>query len=338
MQTFFYIILFILWTLFWSFASVLIHRLHSKEWWILNGRSHCYSCKKVLKFCDLFPIFSFIFSGWKCRYCKKKIPLIYPILELSTGLLFVLIWVFLVDVNLLFVWNYLEIFKLIFWLIIGFITILYTFYDILFFEIHEWIMLVWVFFAFLWAILNTFWLNILPTITVFEWYDFAVQLPAILLALVIIVGLYMVMVKELFITIDVLIIIVSVLAIILFKKYFWIELKSIPILSSVVWALWVFIFFYLQILLSKWRALGWWDLRIWVMIWLLLWISYTFIWLLLTYLFWSIISISIILYKKLKYKKKKISHIVPFWPFIWMWFFATVLFLDSIVKITQIYF
>jgi hypothetical protein len=79
-------------------------------------------------------------------------------------------------------------------------------------------------------------------------------------------------------------------------------------------------------------------LRIWVMIWLLLWISYTFIWLLLTYLFWSIISISIILYKKLKYKKKKISHIVPFWPFIWMWFFATVLFLDSIVKITQIYF
>jgi prepilin signal peptidase PulO-like enzyme (type II secretory pathway) len=338
MQTFFYIILFIFWTLFWSFASVLIHRLYSEEWWILNGRSHCFSCKKPLKFYDLFPIFSFLSTKWKCRYCKKKIPYIYPILELSTGILFSLIWFYLIDTNLLFVWDLKEIFKLIFWLWIGFVTILYTFYDILFFEIHEWVMLFWLSLALLWATLNTFWINIISTLAVFEWNNFFVQVSAILLALLVILWLYNIMLKELSIVSDFFILAISILTIIWFKEYLWIELRSVPILSSVVWALGIFIFFYLQIVLSKWRALGGWDLRIWIMIWLLLWISYSFVWLLLTYLFGSIISLLIILYKKIKYRKRRVSTIVPFWPFMWIWFFVTILFLDNIVKITKIYF
>ncbi len=51
------------------------------------SRSHCPSCNHVLGILDLFPVFSWLFSGGKCRYCKKKISIRYPVIELSTALL-----------------------------------------------------------------------------------------------------------------------------------------------------------------------------------------------------------------------------------------------------------
>ena len=137
MDIFFYSFLFIFWTLFWSFASIVIYRIKSWEGWILNWRSHCASCNKVLKALDLIPILSYLLNKWACSSCKKKVSHIYPLLEISTWILFWLIWYFLIDYSLIFSGNITEIIKLVFFLIIWFITIVYTFYDILFLEISE---------------------------------------------------------------------------------------------------------------------------------------------------------------------------------------------------------
>jgi len=57
----------------------------------LRGKSFCPHCKHTLSWQDLFPVFSFLFLGGKCRYCRKKISWQYPIVELFSGLIFLLI-------------------------------------------------------------------------------------------------------------------------------------------------------------------------------------------------------------------------------------------------------
>ncbi len=55
---------------------------------LVSGRSRCPFCFHQLKWSDLIPIFSFIFLRGKCRYCGKKISWQYPVVELSTALIF----------------------------------------------------------------------------------------------------------------------------------------------------------------------------------------------------------------------------------------------------------
>lgn len=338
MNAVFFLLLFVLWTIFWSFGSVLIYRLYSKEWGIINWRSRCSMCRKILKFIDLVPIFSFLWNLWKCRYCKKRLSRIYILLEVSTWILFALIWYFLIDINLLAAFQTQEIIKLMVWLAIWFITILYIFYDILFLEIHEWIMLFWIIFAVFGLFINTFYFPILPSISPLIW-TYYTWVFSILICIVILFWLYQIMLKELSVFADVSILIWSILLIVAFKYFFAIDnISTIPLISWISWALGIFIFFYLQILLSKWKALWWWDLRIWIMVWLLLWISYSFAWMFLTYLVWSIISVWILITKKSKSKKKKVSTIIPFGPFIWVGFFLTIFFLPSIQKLIEVYF
>lgn len=70
-----------------SFLNVLVYRLPRDEN-VVSGRSRCPSCKKNLAWLDLIPIFSFLFLRGKCRYCRKPIHWQYPLVELSSGLLF----------------------------------------------------------------------------------------------------------------------------------------------------------------------------------------------------------------------------------------------------------
>jgi len=338
MQIFFYTCLFTYWLLFGSFSSVLIHRFKSEEKWIWSGRSHCPKCSTKLKYFDLIPIFSYLSTMWKCRYCKTKISPIYPILELSTAILFTLIWYFLIDINLLFIWNFGEILKLIFWLSIWFITILYIFYDILFLEIHEWIMLSWISLAFLWLVSNAIYIYLVPTIKITSDLYLIENLISIPLWLSIIWLLYLIMLKELKLIYDFLIISIIILILVTIKYVFLINLSDLPIISWIIWAFSIFIFFFLQIVLSGWKALWGWDLRIWVMIWLLFWISYSFVWMMITYFIGSIISIWIIIYQKIRYKNKEILNVVPFGPFLWVWFLITILFQNQISNIIEIYF
>jgi prepilin signal peptidase PulO-like enzyme (type II secretory pathway) len=75
-----------------SFLNCYIYRLEEGE--SLKGRSFCPNCKHKLSWQDLFPVFSFLFLRGKCRYCKNSISIQYPLLEISTGLIFLLIFNF----------------------------------------------------------------------------------------------------------------------------------------------------------------------------------------------------------------------------------------------------
>ena len=58
---------------------------------ITHTRSFCPNCNHKLGFFDLFPIFSYIFLGGKCRYCGLKIRPRYLILEIFSGLTFLIL-------------------------------------------------------------------------------------------------------------------------------------------------------------------------------------------------------------------------------------------------------
>ena len=90
MDIFLYIILFIIGTLFGSFYTLAVYRI-PKGQDITHTHSYCPNCNHKLGLLDLFPIFSYIFLGGKCRYCKEKIRPRYFILECLSGLVFILI-------------------------------------------------------------------------------------------------------------------------------------------------------------------------------------------------------------------------------------------------------
>jgi prepilin signal peptidase PulO-like enzyme (type II secretory pathway) len=72
-----------------SFLNCAIYRLEQKK--NLKGRSFCPNCKHQLSWKDLVPVFSFLFLKGKCRYCQKKISIQYPLVEISTGIVFLLV-------------------------------------------------------------------------------------------------------------------------------------------------------------------------------------------------------------------------------------------------------
>ena len=94
METFFYIIIFIIGSLFGSFYTLAVYRIPKRQD-ITHTHSYCPNCNHKLGLLDLFPIFSYIFLGGKCRYCKEKIRPRYLILEVLSGVLFVLIALFM---------------------------------------------------------------------------------------------------------------------------------------------------------------------------------------------------------------------------------------------------
>lgn len=76
-----------------SFLNCVIYRLEKNESFI-SGRSYCPKCRHQLSWQDLIPILSFLELRGRCRYCKKAISLQYPLVELATGILFLLIFHF----------------------------------------------------------------------------------------------------------------------------------------------------------------------------------------------------------------------------------------------------
>ena len=77
-----------------SFLTAVIYRLARPEQnlsLLEPQRSMCPNCKHSLGPIDLLPLFSFLLSGQKCRYCKAPISWRYFGVELLTGLTFVAI-------------------------------------------------------------------------------------------------------------------------------------------------------------------------------------------------------------------------------------------------------
>ena len=74
-----------------SFLNVCIYRIPEKIS-VAKGFSFCPSCNSRVLPYDLLPVISYIALRGKCRSCKSKISIQYPIVELLTGLLFGLIF------------------------------------------------------------------------------------------------------------------------------------------------------------------------------------------------------------------------------------------------------
>ncbi len=76
-----------------SFLSVCIYRIPLPDVSIHSPRrSFCPECHETINFYDNIPILSYLLLWGKCRYCKAKISLIYPLVELATGILFLLVF------------------------------------------------------------------------------------------------------------------------------------------------------------------------------------------------------------------------------------------------------
>ncbi len=74
-----------------SFLNVVILRLNTGRS-IAKGRSACARCNTQLSWYELIPVFSFLGLRGKCKTCHTHISFQYPVVELSTGLLFLLLF------------------------------------------------------------------------------------------------------------------------------------------------------------------------------------------------------------------------------------------------------
>ena len=79
---------FILGMVWGSFINMAVYRV--KHELSFSGRSFCDGNKEKLGALDLIPILSFFIFRGKCRHCRKKLPWIYPLIEIITGLCFCL--------------------------------------------------------------------------------------------------------------------------------------------------------------------------------------------------------------------------------------------------------
>ncbi|RYZ76729.1 MAG: prepilin peptidase [Proteobacteria bacterium] len=72
-----------------SFLNVVIYRMPREKSLVMPG-SKCPGCDRPIAFYDNIPVISWLILGAKCRKCKEKISIRYPIVELITGILFFL--------------------------------------------------------------------------------------------------------------------------------------------------------------------------------------------------------------------------------------------------------
>lgn len=75
-----------------SFLNVVIYRYHTGKG--VGGRSQCMVCGKILGARELVPILSFFLQRGRCRKCASRISFQYPLVEVMTGTLFLLIFNF----------------------------------------------------------------------------------------------------------------------------------------------------------------------------------------------------------------------------------------------------
>ena len=92
-----YLVFFIFGLILGSFFNVLIHRIPKSIQSVKNEsffsaisfpKSYCPKCKKGLFTIHNLPIISWLFLLGKCYFCKAKISIRYPLVELLSGFIF----------------------------------------------------------------------------------------------------------------------------------------------------------------------------------------------------------------------------------------------------------
>lgn len=106
-----------------SFLNVVIYRIPKGES-IVFPASKCQSCQKALKWYHNIPIFSWIFLRGKCGFCREKISIQYPFIELLTGVMALAIFY-----KLGLVW-YMPIVFAVFSLLLALVVIDFTYMEI----------------------------------------------------------------------------------------------------------------------------------------------------------------------------------------------------------------
>ncbi|WP_334100815.1 A24 family peptidase [Thermotoga petrophila] len=98
-----YLLTFAIGTIIGSFLNVVIYRSTKEDLKLWDPpHSFCPNCKRKIEWYDNIPVISYILLRGKCRHCGWRIPIRYPIVEISTGTLFLMNRVLIKD-TLLFV-------------------------------------------------------------------------------------------------------------------------------------------------------------------------------------------------------------------------------------------
>ncbi len=87
MRILFTVFMWIMGSIFGSFFNVVGYRI-PKNLSIVSPGSFCPKCNHKLKWYELIPIVSYLIQGGKCRSCHEKISVIYPMIEITTAILF----------------------------------------------------------------------------------------------------------------------------------------------------------------------------------------------------------------------------------------------------------
>ena len=69
-----------------SFANVCVRRIPAGVS-VISPRSRCNSCETPIRAFHNIPVLSWVFLGGSCSYCKERISVEYPIVELLCGVL-----------------------------------------------------------------------------------------------------------------------------------------------------------------------------------------------------------------------------------------------------------
>lgn len=111
-----------------SFITMLLYRMHTHTPFA-SDRSRCTGCGKTLHWFELIPIISFLFLKWRCRKCKKKIPIRYLVIEVMTTILYLYTWYNFVNTD-----NQSVLLLIRDWIVI-FVAVFTFFYDFLYLEV-----------------------------------------------------------------------------------------------------------------------------------------------------------------------------------------------------------
>lgn len=74
-----------------SFLNVCIYRIPEGKT-VVTERSHCMECGYQLSWYDMIPVASYLVLRGRCRKCKAKISVQYPLIEAANGILYVVVF------------------------------------------------------------------------------------------------------------------------------------------------------------------------------------------------------------------------------------------------------
>lgn len=128
-------VFFVLGLIFGSFFNVVVSRLRSGESFMT--RSHCVRCGAPIHWYDNVPVLSFVWLRARCRSCVHPISWQYPLMELSTAVLFALVGAAVFDFASSESW-----FETGYWLVLFSVLVVVFVYDLLYMEIP--MIMIWI--------------------------------------------------------------------------------------------------------------------------------------------------------------------------------------------------